>query len=535
LGIALALVCLAPACGSGGGGTASQEPTGDTIGDEGEAVDGGSLVVGISQETSGWNPTFDRWANMGALVGSSVLEPLATLDGDGVAQPFLATEWVPNDDFTSWTLTLRDGVKFHDGTSFDADAAKKSIDGAINGVLSGVALAGLFDEVTVVDDHTLQIDLLVPWAAFPSSFLAGQSALMKAPAMIDSGAEGSLHPIGTGPFVFDSWEPDNSFVAVKFEDYWQEGLPHLDRIEFRVLPDDSTRASSLETGDLDMILTGNASDAANLDPDYTVVKNWETEPAMLMTNVRPEMRGESNPMSNKHARLALAYATDRAAIAAAIGEGVDTPTSPFAPNSPWGAPIEDNGYPSFDPDKAREEVQAYLDDTGESELRVTISGEGDVNTVTTLQQVQQQWEDVGIKAEIEALDTTALIQHVVAGAYQLAFFRIYSSPDPDQNYYFWGSATAKAEGEVSINFTGLTSPAMDDALERGRESGDFEARYAAYQDLVHDINEEAVNIWLYWTPYSLIADARVHGLADASQIEFGNFQPKTWLGELWID
>jgi peptide/nickel transport system substrate-binding protein len=524
------------ACGSGDGdGQGTAPSASDTLGEEGPPVDGGSLVVGVDQETSGWNPNIDRWAQTGALVGSSVLEPLAILDAEAVAQPYLASAWEPNEDHDSWTVTLREGVTFHDGTPFDAEAVKRNIDAALASPLAGVALDGLFDEVTVMDVHTVRVDLLVRWAAFPSSFLAGQSALMKAPSMLESENAGSDHPIGTGPFMFESWVRDTSFRAVRYGDYWREDLPHIEELEFRVIPDNAARAAALEAGDVDMIFTTDARAAADLDAEFTVLKNWSTEPAMLMTNVRPEVDGEPNPMASEHARLALVYATDRESLAATVGTGVDSPTSPFAPENPWGAPADENGYPEYDPDRARDEIEAYLDESGEDALRVTIASEPEVNTLRVLQEVQQQWEAVGIEAEIETAEASTFITDVVLGKYQLAMFRIYSSPDPDQNYFFWGSATAKAEGEISINFAGYTTPGMDDALTRGRENPEFDERYAAYQEHVHAINGAGVNIGLYWVPYTLIAAPRVHGLASASSIEFGNFQPKSWLGELWVE
>ena len=90
--VLVTLACLGAGCGKGGDTTTAPE-TQDTIGDEGQPSEGGSLVIGVAEETSGWNPTIDRWAQSGALVGSAVLEPLATLDSEGAAQPFLASAW----------------------------------------------------------------------------------------------------------------------------------------------------------------------------------------------------------------------------------------------------------------------------------------------------------------------------------------------------------------------------------------------------------------------------------------------------------
>lgn len=90
------------------------------------------------------------------------------------------------------------------------------------------------------------------------------------------------------------------------------------------------------------------------------------------------------------------------------------------------------------------------------------------------------------------------------------------------------------DGAIGINFSAFATDSTQEALERGRASKDFETRKAAYADLIAEQNESAVNIWLYFTPYSLVASDRVHGLQQAGEIPFGNFQPKTWWGSVWV-
>ena len=300
-----------------------------TIGNEGTPVDGGDLVVAVDNDTSGWNPHDNQWAQAGSMVGSSVLEPLATTDADLDAAPWLAESWTPNATFDSYTIVLRTGVTFQNGQPLDAVALKLNIDDASTAGLSGVAIKGLIDQVTVVDDHTVRVDLAQPWAAFPSSFLNGQSAMMMAPAMLSSATRGSDHPIGTGPYTFVSWQPGATFKAIKNVSYWQAGLPHLDGIEFQVLADGSAQAAALRSGDVNLLFTSRPSSANTLASQYTVIKDWGSEPGMAMTNTIPIVKGSPNPMSNQHARLALAYATDREALASAAGDGVQSPSSPF--------------------------------------------------------------------------------------------------------------------------------------------------------------------------------------------------------------
>jgi peptide/nickel transport system substrate-binding protein len=533
--IAIVLALVAVACGGDSTPTESPRPTSEEIGDEGDPVQGGVLRVAVDSESSGWNPAIDRWGNAGALVGSSVLEPLATLDADAVAQPWLATGWEPNEAFDVWTVDLRSDVTFHDGTPFDAEAVKANLDFIVEAPLSSVAMRPLFDEVSVVDDDTVEVRLTTSWAAFPSSFMAGQSALMRAPASMQTEDRGSRNPVGTGPFVFQEWRPDVAFTATANLDYWVEGQPHLDAIEYRPIPDPTSRAAALEAGDVDLAVISQPVVVNRLEASYTVLRNWDVNPAALLANVRPTVGGEPNPMSNVHARRAIAHAIDPDATTSTIGEGVDFPTSPFSPDNPWGQPSEENRYPEHDLDAAEEELATYLEQSGEDELRVTILGPSDPVSQSALQVVQEQLRDVGIAIDIEGLDAGSLISAVVAARYEVAMFSNYSSPDPDQNHYFWSADTAAGEGEININFTGYTSETTEAALRRGRESEDVEQRKAAYGALVEEFNEQAVHFWLYYIPYSLVADPKVKGLGAIGDVRFANFQPKVWIGGLWLD
>ncbi|MGZ4683827.1 MAG: ABC transporter substrate-binding protein [Acidimicrobiales bacterium] len=529
---AVALALLAGACGSSKAATTAANDQSSPA-TEGTPVDGGSLVIAVAAETAGWNPHTSEWAQYGSLVASSVLEPLATMGPDNGAKPWLATGWIANDTFDRWQITLRDGVTFQNGEKFDAAAVKLNLEDAMSGPLSGQALGGLFKDVSVVDDHTVVVSLTQPWAAFPSSFLDGQSAMMMAPEMLKKADHGVTHPIGTGPFTFDSWEPNATFRVKKNPTYWQAGLPHLDQVEFKVMPDNSSRTAALEAGDINMMLTTSAVDANSLASEFTVIKDWDTEPAMIMTNTLASIDGKPNPLANEHARKALAYATDRKAVAASVGEGVQSPTSPFSPANPWGRPEDQNGYPDFDLAKAKEEVAAYEQETGASSLSFSLAGIPDVDTAKVLQLVQSQWKDAGIDASIESLESTAFIGKVVKGDYNAALFQIYSSPDPDQNHYFWSADTIKGYGGVNINFTQYTTDQMQADLATGRTSGYPDVRKKAYDDLVTQLNASSTNIWLYWTPFSIVADKTVHGLKTATETPFGNFQPKTWLADLW--
>jgi ABC-type transport system substrate-binding protein len=528
---------LAGACGSGGT-TATPDnlagPGGGTIpADATPPKDGGSLVVGIDSDTSGWNNGVDRWAVPGAIVGSSVLEPLAAIDKDGVAQPWLADSWSHNADYTSWTIKIHPGIKFQNGEAFDAKALKENIDAVQNLPVTGVAVQGVMKDSQVIDPLTVQVNMLQPWAAFPSSWMAGQSSMQRAPAMLEAADHGSSHPIGTGPFTFVEWKPNSYFRTEKNPTYWRQGQPHLDKLEFRIIPDDSARLAAVQNGDIDMMLTTFVYDGQPGTEDLTAIHDWGSEPGMLMANNREKVLDQFNPMSNIHARKAVAYATDNQSIAGLVGDGVEVPDSVFGPKSFWYDPAQGSTYPHFDLQKAKDEVAAYEKDTGQANLTVKVTVLPDVTTSKVFQAVQSQWQQAGITLAIEQLDASALITRLIAGNFQLIEADIYSSPDPDQNYYFWSAATNRPPGQVSINFAGFSNDVTEAAIKKGRETEDPKVRRDAYTSIIQELNRNADNIWLYWTPYTFWASKSVHGLKTPSELAFANFEPKLWWGEVW--
>jgi peptide/nickel transport system substrate-binding protein len=528
---AVALALLAAACGSSTGQKAGSQSTTTTVG---KPVDGGSIVFAVPAESDTWNAATAEWAAAGTFVGSSVLEPLAKLNARDGADPWLATSWIADSTFDRWQINLRPNVMFSDGEPMDANAVKLNLDTYVHGALSGQVLGPMVQDVRVLNPLAVVVDLKQPWAAFPSSFLDGDAALMMAPAMIHSKDGGGTHPIGTGPFVFQSWTPGQSFKVTKNPHYWQKGLPHLDSIEFRVITDPSTAMSALQNGDINMMLSMDGQTPNRLAGSYNVIKNWDSESATVLTNTTPTVDGQFNPMSNIHARRALAYATDRDAIAKLEGGGVLTGTSPFAPSGIWGLPESETGYVSYDPAKAKQEVAAYEQDTHQPSLKLTMASVSDTDSLRINQAIQAEWRKVGIEVSIQAVDQAALIKKLVASDFETVYQRNYNYADPDNEMVFWDSSTAHGVGQININFSLYKSAQIDADLHAGRIDGYVNQRQAAYHDLVRQINAAVLDIWLYRTPYSIIADKNIHGLDVPKTVPFGNFEPKTWLADLWV-
>jgi peptide/nickel transport system substrate-binding protein len=531
----LVLVALAGvACGSsddrsedgddGGTPDIDDRPTNEVV-DEGEPQDGGELVVGINAETDGWNPGIARWADAGSLVGSTVMETLMTFNDEGEVVPQVAESITPNDTYDEWTIKLKPGIKFHDGTEVNAEVVKDTINFLAHGpTLSKIANDKLIGTAEVVDDLTVKVPLTLSWAAYDAG-LAGTWVMADSMLHEETGYSNEK-PVGTGPFQFVSWQPDRSFKVERFEDYRIEGQPHLDGIEFQVVVDPESRSLGLSNSDFDMIFSSQAShvqEFANND-DYVIVGDFDSEQSFIQLNT------SKPPFDNLAARSALAYGTDRDALIEVMGAGVLTRTDDPL-DGPW--KVEDPGYVDYDPEKAREAIQTYLDESGAETLAFRLSGLANTEELTLMNLLAEQWNELGMEVTVDQLEQTVFVTEAVSGQYQAQSFRGFSYKDPDSTWVFWHSSTATPP--ISINFTQFTDDDLDAALETGRSNPDPDVRKEAYAEAVNIINSNFTHIWLYNTPYALIARQEVKGLNGPRTNRFGNFQAKNWWGEVWLE
>jgi peptide/nickel transport system substrate-binding protein len=497
---------------------------------------GGKLVVAVPAETNGWNPAANQWADAGSLEGPSMIEPLVLKDANGEPEPYLATKWAPNADYTQWDITVRDDVEFHNGDKLTAEVVKANIEFSYTMGLAAVSMKNWFEHVEVTGTHSVRVFLKKAWAQYPSAM---NTLYMMAPAMVTAEDKGTMSPVGTGPFAFSEWKQGTSLKVKRFERYWRHDkagrqLPYLDEIEFRPIPDHGSMEKAMQAKDVDFALTTSAKVAANLKDDHTVLKDYTSERTLIMLQTDEAPANAPNPFTNQHARKALAYATDRDYIADLIGEEVQVTTQGYRPDSKWGLPAGEDGYVDFDPDKARAEIEAYKKDTGRDDLTFTVIGLPDLQDQTMLQALQAQWKEVGMNMSIETIDQVKYISHLILGQWDAAYMRWYGNPNPDGNFGYHSSGSVAPIGQLSVNFTHYDSPGMDQNLVESRQSVDFETRKAANDRVIREANEQAINIWLFDTPYAIVTSTTVRGLNSFRTHPFGNFTPKPWWGEVWV-
>ncbi len=540
LALGLAMVLVAAACGSSSSPAAKTSGTTaastvaapvykDVLSPAGTPKMGGAIVYGVEGESDGWNPTASRLSQPALTEASTVFDPLAAWDSTYDVKPYLAQSITHSADYTTWNIELRSGIKFHDGEALDAAALKQDLDAVKASALTGTAF-GPVTGTTVIGPLTVAVHMSLPWTAFPA-ILTSQVGLVAAPAQLN--ANDVSHPVGTGPFVFSSWTPNDSFVVKKNATYWRKGLPYLDQITFKPIPESDTMYDSLVSGDLDMIETSanliqnKMVTAAASGQIQMVYSRGETDEAMVMLNTTVA------PLNDLSVRQALAYATDTKSWAAAVGVNPQTlADGPFAPGSKW---YVKTGYPGYDLAKAKSLVAAYQAQHGP--IKFTLSCTTDTTVEKTCQILQSQWGLAGMQVSVVTTEEATLISNAISGSYQANIWRQFGNQDPDGDSIWWNGANTKPP--LALNMARNQDPIIDAALRVGRTSDKPFERKLAYITVARQLAKDLPYVWLNHTVWAIGARNNVHGfdqttLPDGTKTDAATSGVER-LGQIWLN
>jgi peptide/nickel transport system substrate-binding protein len=508
----LAVLLLAAACGSSGSGTSSDTLVGDlTREPPAEPTTGGTLRFGLTAETSsGWDPTSSQWFNPGTIVSRAVFDRLAAYDENQVAQPYLAESFTPNDDFTQWTVTIRPGINFHNGTPLNAAAIKVNLDKQRTGVLAGPALSTV-SSVEVISDLSVRVNLALPWATFPSA-MTSQAGTIAAPEQLESSAP-AQNPIGTGPFVFESWTPDSNIVMTRNDSYWQKdsagrALPYLEGIEFKVLPDASSRGAARESGAVAAIETADppqmkAFGAEAQAGNYQMFTNAERETSVQFVGLNTAKPPFDDPL----ARELAVRAFDRQLISTALYQDLFPPALGLFPAaSPF---FDESSYPPFDAAEAQRLHDEYQAKHGEP-LSFTVNLPADPYYRQVGEAAQESARQFGIEINLNMVDQAQLISKGLLGDYEATGFQTFGDPNIDQ--IFFSGETVKPLGEISLNFTRNNNPAITEALAAARATEDVEEQAAQWKIVQDELAKDLPVIFVVRGRAAIISTNSVFGL-----------------------
>lgn len=327
------------------------------------------------------------------------LEHIMYEDGDGNMAPYLAVSWDIAQDNLSITLKLRQGVKFHDGTDWNAEACKWNFDKWLE---IGMDSVSSWDSVDIIDTHTIRINLIFWDNTIMTMSLAGWNSEIISPTSFeDNGVEWArYHPVGTGPFKFASYERDVNLVYEKNDDYWQPGKPFLDGIEYVVIPDMMTAYLAFQSGDVHELssMPPNNISAELLEAGYFMADTTNlvnTIDCMFFDSGNPD-----SPFADKRVREAFEYAINKEELVAATGFGFLMPAYQLAPHN--NRAYQTDLVPrTYDPDKARQ----LLAEAGYSDgFETTVMPNVWIISKDTMVAIQRQVADVGINLNVDMAD-----------------------------------------------------------------------------------------------------------------------------------
>lgn len=471
---------------------------------------GGQLNFGLAAETSGWNPYIGQWAGSAYIVANAIFDPLAGIDPQGDAKPYLAESFTPNADFTEWKIKLRPGINFHNGAKLDAEAVRTNLQtGRDSGLTKPVfeTVTGL----TVVDDLTLSVTMSKPWSTFPIT-LAAQPGYMAAPSQLADTANGQSNPVGTGPFVFNSWTRDSTLKVRKNPTYWQKDRPYLDAIEFKVLTDIQGRGAALDSGAVDAIEIGLPEPLLRYQEraqagEFQMFTDTDTdtdETIIALNTTKP-------PFNDPIAREAIATGLDQRDLSETSYKGAfPAAWGPFKENSPNYLSPEAAGYPKYDPERAKQLVQQYKTNHPGEELKFTALIPPDPQYSAIAQALQQRAKEFGVTVDLAAVEQTTLITRVLGGDYQASGFVLFSTPSLDRGYVF--IATEPAAQGLSLNFTRYLNPNIKKAMDDARSTADKGKQAEAYKTVQKEMAKDLDKIFLVHNVGSIVYRNNVHGV-----------------------
>lgn len=475
---------------------------------------GGTLNLSLGPDFVTFHPYFDV---TNVQFKPIFFEAPIRISDEGDFEPWLAESWEESEDGLSITLNLRQGVMFHNGREMTADDVVWSVEYAMNEE-PGHHLSDRFQTATGatrVDDYTVQITY-----SESTPKLDGISKLYIFPQEAAETIETT--PVGTGPFKFEEWVPGDQVVAAKFEDYWQEGLPYLDQVIIKPIPDEQSRMVNLLAGSIDALMGVPLADKELLasTPDLTVF----TSPpgfefyAFLVNITKP-------PFDNTLVRQALNYAIDREKIRQTAFHGEANMIVEPYPETSWAYAEDLADYYTFDPDRARELLAEAGFPDGFSATMLIRDTSGPY--LDMAQVYQQDLASVGIEVELLPTELPQYWPQLIESQFEMVSHGT-GDTTVDPSGLFEGAACCRP----FRNFFGITEdmtwfPEYQEIVQQAGRELDREKRKELYHQALEIMLEQGWTIPVAWRQDVFAIKNNVHGFRT-------DMSGAIWLHETWL-
>ncbi|MBX6389812.1 MAG: ABC transporter substrate-binding protein [Frankia sp.] len=498
---------------TGGGGTAPAQAA------SGPPQSGGTLRLVASTEPATLDPAsfYNSYALTG-VYGNALFGQLFNSDQTtGELSPGFA-ESLTTEDNVTYTLKLREGLKFTDGTAFDAEAVKFNWERTKDPTVAlslNVSAAAVIGTMTVVDPVTLQFTVAQPTAHIGQNIVASALNWIASPTALAAGQEAfNSNPVGAGPFILEEWRRGDRLILTRNPDYYDDPRPYLDGLEIRAAPDMNTRLQTLQTGGADVVIsTTKEAEADAAEGGFVVTDPQLDGMTTIMFNLTKP------PFDDLRARQAMFAAIDLELVQDAAFEGLgEIPTTLFREKSPFYTP--ELTFPKPDREKAQALFDELAADGKPVDFTMIIPQSTESSRVAEAMQAQLE-SFSNVNMEIETNDQATWFRRLAAGEYGASIYGwITIDPEPPLSRLLSTGAPG--------NLSKYSDPEVDKALEAGRTTTDVDARRAAYRTVQERLIETLPFMPYLRTVGAVLSTTKVGGIETYGQ---GSVRMDT----LWLD
>ncbi|WP_424930268.1 ABC transporter substrate-binding protein [Amaricoccus tamworthensis] len=483
----------------------------------------GVLIVGQIAEPKALDPAAVTAVNDFRILMNVYDGLVRYSDGTLEVEPALATGWEISEDGTEYTFNLREGVKFHDGSDFNAEAVKFNFDRMLDenhpfhdtGPFPLAFFFSAVDSVEVVDPLTVKFTLSAPYAPFLSN-LAYPTGLIVSPAAVEShGADFGRNPSGTGPFKFAEWRSNEAVVIEANPDYW-DGAPSLEAVVFRPITDANTRTAEMLAGGIDMMVEVPPVALSEFEGEqYNVVEQAGPHVWFLILNTK------EGPFTDVRVRQAANLAINKTSLVNDVLEGTaEVAAGPTPPAFAWAYNESLEPYP-YNPERAKELIDEAGAEGAELTFYVTEGGSGMLDPIAMGTAIQADLEAVGFDVNIETYEWNTFLGQVNPGLEGKADMAemAWMTNDPDTLPYLALRTDAWPE-QGGFNSGYYSNEKVDDLLEQARVATDQDKRAELYQEMQTIVQEDA--------PWVFVANWKQNAVT-SDRVENFSLQPSFFL------
>jgi peptide/nickel transport system substrate-binding protein len=462
-----------------------------------------TLRIGLREDPDILDPTLAR-TFVGRIVFASLCDKLFDIDKDLNIVPQLATgyRW---DDPKTLTITLREGVKFHDGETMDAEAVRYSLNrhATMQGSFRRGEI-GSMESVEAVDAKTVRIRLKEPFAPFLSQLTDRAGMIVSPKAAEAAGAQFGTRPVCAGPFRFVERVAQDRIVVERFADYWDKGRIHLDRIIYQPIPDDRIRLANLQAGSLELVQTIGTNDVPTVQRNNRLRLSMSDELGYqgITINIGNGPRAQTPLGQNARVREAFELALDRGTLNQVVYDGMFSPTmQAVPPSSPFH--VKSLTPPTRDVARAR----ALLREAGvQAPVRVVLTVPNNPELRQVGEVIQAMVAEAGFEITINAMEFASSLQAATRGDFEAYLLAWSGRTDPDGNLWtFVHSRGPQNDGKYS-------NPEVDRLLDAARVETDPAKRVALYEQMYRiAIIQDRSRIYLWHRKNIVAHTARLTG------------------------